>query len=206
MCGRGGWVLFLRRKVYTFIGAVSGGQLLADSPTIGPKSRKIGISLDWTLLVYLIAFVNPGCRLYMLKQCGKNWLVVRCVGRARGRKILWLLMFWNLRVRLVVYWCWRIFLFQHFFACEMPIGDLAGFSRQVAEHWDDFLTYIVDSREGIDVTGHNANTVERDLATDRTLRARFALIASIAKIINYVTWWHAQCWRVVESRLLKMLY
>ena len=70
----------------------------------------------------------------------------------------------------------------------MPIGDLAGISRQVAEHWDDFLNYLVDSREGIDVTGHNANTVERDLATDRTLRARFALIASIAKIINYVTW------------------
>ena len=53
------------------------------------------------------------------------------------------------------------------------------------EHWDDLLAYLVESREEIYFTGHIAKSVERHFAVDRTLRARFAVMALIFKICKY---------------------
>ena len=52
-----------------------------------------------------------------------------------------------------------------------------GIAMKVVEHWDDLL----QRREGTDITGHIANSVERDLVADRFLIARFAFVVKISK-------------------------
>ena len=54
------------------------------------------------------------------------------------------------------------------------------------DHWNHFLAYLVDNRERIDVNGHSYNSVERDLAAEKILHARIALIASVVKINKFV--------------------
>ena len=53
---------------------------------------------------------------------------------------------------------------------------------EVVEHWDDLLAYLVENRERIDVTGHSYISVEQVLAADKTLSARFALLASVINV------------------------
>ena len=78
-------------------------------------------------------------------------------------------------------------MFQHFLATKKPFRKLGGSFMEVIETLDALMGYLVESREGIDFTGHIANKVERDLEANRTLRARFALMASIVKISISVT-------------------
>ena len=75
-------------------------------------------------------------------------------------------------------------MFQPFLARKIPFRELRGNIVEIFEHWDDLLAHFVESREGIDVSGHNANSVERDLAVE-TLRAQSALMASIVIIRKY---------------------
>ena len=62
-----------------------------------------------------------------------------------------------------------LLLFQQFLTRKMPFGELSDIFVEVVEHWDDLLAYLVENSEGLDVTGHNANSVQRDVAADRTL-------------------------------------
>ena len=78
-----------------------------------------------------------------------------------------------------------VLLFQHFFASKIQIRELGGIFVEIVEHWDALLAYLIERREGFDITGHNANSVERNPAVDRTLRAQFALRAVIVKISDY---------------------
>ena len=74
---------------------------------------------------------------------------------------------------------------SHSLPRKVSFRELCGICMEVVEHWDDLLAYIMESREGIDIIGHNANNVERDVAADRTLRAQFALLVFIFKISKY---------------------
>ena len=70
-------------------------------------------------------------------------------------------------------------------ARKIPFREKGGSSMEVIEHWDVLLAYLMVSREGIDITCHNANSFVRDLVADRTLRAEFAPETSIVKISKY---------------------
>ena len=67
----------------------------------------------------------------------------------------------------------------------MPFRKLGGIFMEVVKPCDDLLAYLVESREDIDITGHNANSVKRDLAAGKLLGARFALMAFIFEICEY---------------------
>ena len=78
-----------------------------------------------------------------------------------------------------------VLLFQHFLARKVPVRELSGVFMAVVEHCDDLLAYLVESRVGTEIMGHNANSVERDLAADGTVCARFPLMVIIIKISEY---------------------
>ena len=62
------------------------------------------------------------------------------------------------------------------------MNELAAIFLEVVDHWNDLLAFLVESREGIDLTTYSGSSVEVDLAGDRTLRARFALMSTVMKI------------------------
>ena len=62
------------------------------------------------------------------------------------------------------------------------MNELAAIFLEVVDHWNDLLSFLVESREGIDLTTSSGSSVEVDLAGDRILRARFALMSTVMKI------------------------
>ena len=56
-----------------------------------------------------------------------------------------------------------LLLFHLFLARKIPFSELGGIFMEVFEQWNNLLPYPVVSREGSDITGQNANSVERDL-------------------------------------------
>ena len=56
---------------------------------------------------------------------------------------------------------------------------------EIVEHWDALLEFLVESRESANLETITGGSVHFELLDDRTLRARFDLLALIVNCVEY---------------------